>query len=79
MSIIIGGPNSVAIEKVEDGEYDVECDECACVSTFNAGDWSELMAEMYTEGWGKRRADGGWCHFCPECSEEMDDDEEDDG
>jgi len=65
------------IERGDAGTFDVECDGCGDVETFDVGgDWSELMSEMKDVGWTKEKVDDEWEHYCPTCSAE-DVDEED--
>ena len=68
----------MSIEKQEDNLYDVECDECGEIETFEAAEWSELMEKLSAAGWIKTKVSGEWEHYCSDCSGEDDDDLDDD-
>ena len=42
------------------------CDNCETGQEFDT--WTDALEYMFEEGW-KKKVDGKWKHFCPECME----------
>jgi len=51
--------------------YDVYCDFCSFDQSYDYGrdEWSELMAEMKSDGWKTYKDGNVWKHKCPACCE----------
>jgi hypothetical protein len=49
--------------------FEVYCDFCNESESYDFGrdEWSELMAEMKSDGWKTFKEDGVWKHKCPGC------------
>lgn len=60
------------IERQPLGGYDVHCDHCSHVDSYDADDWGELLSEMRRDGWRFDEVSGEWEHTCPSCAEEGD-------
>lgn len=49
----------------------VSCDSCPDgieIDRQEAPEITDLAEHIKAEGWTARRIDGGWDHFCPDCS-----------
>jgi len=53
--------------------YDVECDNCGTVESYDVDDWSELMEAMKADGWlvkpkeSQVAGEQTFVHICQEC------------
>jgi Fe2+ or Zn2+ uptake regulation protein len=45
----------------------ITCDNCG--EGFETKSWDEALEEMRAQGWQKRKVDGEYKHYCPECQQ----------
>jgi uncharacterized protein YlaI len=53
-----------------DNLFYVECDDCGHQLALHS-DYEEARARITQNGWLKRRQNGIWLHFCPDCKESL--------
>ena len=51
------------------GEHVCECNECGEEAYGGTADFREFVDDLKEDGWRIRKADDGWEHQCPSCSE----------
>ena len=60
----------MAINKIIDGEFEVECDFCSWVEEIPAENFRETTKEMREIVWKIFKEGSDWFHKCPSCAEE---------
>ena len=55
------------IENIYGKQKQITCDSCG--DGFEVETWEEAQGMMNELGWRKKRVDGEWKHYCPECQE----------
>jgi hypothetical protein len=61
----------MSIEKIygKSGAKMVVCDGCG--DGFEVGSWDEAQERMRDDGWKRRKIEGEWGYFCPDCLEAL--------